>query len=187
MITSEFLHVLVTSYFILTLGATSLAKLKNWRVTSVGVLREGLFSARYTSLVVIAVTGAEFVLATLLMLDIRPVATALSTAGIFICFGLYRMAVAARTNSLMCSCAGAIRNDPASPPAVVGAVLSCLVQASLAGTLTFFAKSDIGNLGRSILVASWLAPVIAFTISSSRRSNGSTLNEWYSAELRSLH
>jgi hypothetical protein len=50
-------------YIILTLTATSLAKLVNWRTSATAVLREGLLPARLASFIVILVSAVEMSLA----------------------------------------------------------------------------------------------------------------------------
>src|ERR1022692_1544236 len=136
------LRTLIASYLIATLGATALAKFKNRRVSSVGILREKVIPARVAPAIIITVALAEFLLATLLMLGAEPVATGFAAAALFVLFAGYRLMVAVRTRSLMCSCAGTIRTDPASLPAVVGAILACLIMAALACMLVFLGQPD---------------------------------------------
>lgn len=131
----QFARAVMAAYLIVTLVATALAKLKNWRATSVGVARESVFPARTVPIVIFAVSAAELLIATFLMLGSRPIAWGFAGMGLFLAFLGYQVLVAARTNSLMCACAGVVRTDPASRPAVTGTVVSCLIQAGLSCVL----------------------------------------------------
>jgi hypothetical protein len=178
----ELLRALTTSYVIVTLGSTSLAKLKNWRIVSVGMLRERTIPVGVVPAVIITAATVELLLATLLMLGIEPVATSTAAAGLFLSFGGYRLAVSVKTNSLMCVCAGAIRTDPASPPAVAGAILACLIQASLACTLVFLGGRHGGGLFDLLAISAWMIPFIAFVAGALRRSGRSDIDKRFPTE-----
>ena len=87
----EILRTLIASYLIATLGATALAKLRNRRVSSVGMQRERVIPARAAPAVIVTVAFAELSLATLLMLGAAPVATGIATAALFVLFAGYRL------------------------------------------------------------------------------------------------
>ena len=127
----EIVHALVASYLIATLAATVLAKLKNWRHASMSVTRESIIPHRAATTTVITVAIMELLLAAVFALGIEPAVAGFAGMGLFLAFCGYQLLVAAKTNSLMCSCAGTARTDPASPPAVAGTTISCLVQSAL--------------------------------------------------------
>jgi hypothetical protein len=185
-ITVELFRTLIISYLIVTLGSTSLAKFKSWRTTSAGILRESVVPVKVATAVVIIVAVIELSLATLLMLGVEPAATSIATAGLFLSFGAYRMAVAARTSFLMCTCAGTLRAERASPPAVAGAILACLIQASLAGILILVGHRPGLGLYDFPPVAAWMAPFIAFVVGTRRRDGGSHLDDRLPAVFTSL-
>ena len=175
---------LVAAYLIATLSATALAKLKNWRVSSVGVLRERVIPSRAATTVTIAVATVEFLLATLFMLGIESTVTGFAATGLFLVFCGYQLLVAARTNSLMCSCAGTTRSDPASPPAVAGTVLACLVQAAFACTLAVVGGHPDGIL-HFITITAWAAPIVVFLAGLLRRSEPSEIDMRFPVEFAS--
>jgi hypothetical protein len=186
MITLALFRTLIVAYLIVTLGSTSLAKLKNWRTTSAGILRERIIPGKVVPAVIITLAVAELSLATLLMLGIQPVATGIATAGLFLFFGAYRVAVAARTSFLMCSCAGTVRTDPASPAAVAGAFAACLIQASLAFILTRLGDRAGATLYDLLLVMAWMAPFVAFFVGIQRRAGESNIEDRLPAVFSSI-
>lgn len=131
----EIVRALIASYLIATLAATALAKLKNWRHASMSVTRENVIPQRAATVAVIAVATMELLLAAVFALGIAPAVAGFAGMGLFLAFCGYQLLVAAKTNSLMCSCAGTARTDLASPPAVAGTAISCLVQSALCGVL----------------------------------------------------
>lgn len=157
----EFFRALAAAYLIGTLSATALAKLRNWRATSVGLLREGVIPGRVAVAVTIAVAAAECLLATGFMLGTDPEVTGFAATGLFVAFCGYQLLVAVKTNALMCTCAGSARSDPASLPAVGGTVLACLVQAALASVLALAGGRPGGDLAL-LAIAAWAAPVVVF-------------------------
>ncbi len=163
----EILRTLIASYLIATLGATALAKLKNRQVTSVGILRESVIPARVAPAVTVTLAIAEFSLATLLMLGTEPVATGFAAAALFVLFAGYRLTTAVRTKSLMCSCAGTIRTDPASPPAVAGASLACLILAALACMLALLGR-PAGYPVNLLAVVAWTTPLASLIMGTRR-------------------
>lgn len=149
----DFVRALIAAYLIATLAATGLAKLKNWRSSSVNVMREGVIAPSAAGTVVIVLAAVELLLATLLMLGVQSAVTGFAGTGLFLAFCGYQLLVAARTNSLRCSCAGTSRTDPASLPAVTGATFACLAQAALACTLAVAGGRPDGNLGLLAIAA----------------------------------
>lgn len=166
----EILRTLIASYLIATLGATALAKFKRRQVTSAGILRESVIPARFIPAVTVTLAITEFSLATLLMLGVEPVPTGFAAATLFVLFAGYRLIVAAKTNSLTCSCAGTIRTHPASLPSVTGASLSCLILAALACMLVFLGP-PAGYPVKFLAIAAWVAP-LASTLIGARRGMG---------------
>jgi|SRR5450759_791032 hypothetical protein len=181
----EILRTLIASYLITTLGATALAKLKNRPVASAGMLREGVVPAKVTPAVIVTVAIAEFLLATLLMLGVEPVAASLAAAALFVLFAGYRLMVAVRTKTLMCSCAGTIQTDPASPPAVVGATLACLTLAALACILVFLGR-PAGYPLNLLAVAAWTAPLASLALGARRGIRRSDIGNLFPAEYFNL-
>jgi hypothetical protein len=163
----EFVRTAIAAYVIMTLTATALAKFKNWQTASVSVTREGIIPSRAALAVIIAVSSAEFLLATFFAFGFQPQITGFAAAGLFVLFLGYQLLVAKRTNSLMCSCAGAARTDPVSLPAVAGTTLSCLVQAALSSSLAIV-RPATGVLQLVVIVA-WIIPIVLFVIGLSRR------------------
>lgn len=128
----DILRILVVSYLVATLAATGLAKLVNRETASAGMTREGVLRASIALPAILTVAITELSLAMLLALGTYPVITAFGAAGLFILFAGYRIIVAVKVNAIVCSCAGAIRTDPATPAAVAGSVLACMCLAGLA-------------------------------------------------------
>jgi hypothetical protein len=143
-------------YIIITLVATSLAKLRTWRSTSVALVREAVIPVAFTPTVVIGIAITELALATAIMVGLRPAGYA--AASLFIIFGGYRLAVLARTKSLICGCAGVTQIKPAIPAAIAAACVTFLVQACL-GCLWALAPGSVGDF-KLAAVAAWGAPFI---------------------------
>lgn len=181
----EILRTLIASYLIATLGATALAKLKNRRVASAGMLRERVVPAGAVPVILVMVAIAEFSLATLLTFGIQPVMTGFATAGLLMVFAGYRLAVAVRTKKLTCSCAGAIKTDPASPPAVAGAILACLMLAALACLLVFLGRPG-GYPVNLLAVAAWTVPLASLVRGAWQAPTGSGTDDRYPAEYFTL-
>jgi len=171
----EFVRTLIAAYLIATLAATGLAKLRNWRASSVSVMRENVIPPHAAGVVVLVVAAVELLLATLLMLGIESTAVGFAVMGLFLAFCGYQLLVAVKTNSLMCSCAGTSRTDPASWPAVAGVTLACLAQAALACTLAVGGRPS-GNLDL-VTLAAWTAPIVVFLAGLLRRSGRSGIDE----------
>jgi hypothetical protein len=170
----EFVRTLAAAYLIVTLATAALAKLKSWRASAVSVLRESVIPPRAATAVVLAVAAVELSLATLFMLGAEPTGAGFAAMGLFLSFCGYQLLVAARTNSLMCSCAGVLRTDPASAPAVSGTVLACLIQAGLSYFLAI-TRADASGVFRLITFAAWVLPLIvilAGLLRRTRRSDG---------------
>jgi hypothetical protein len=163
----QLVRAIVTAYLIITLSATALAKLKNWRIASAGVTRENVIPARAASAVILAVSAAELLLATFFMLDFQPKLCGLTAMGLFLAFLGYQLLVAARTNSLMCACAGVTRTDPASLPGVTGTAVSCLIQAVLSFVLALTGAAT--GVFRLLAIIAWIIPIILFAAGFFRR------------------
>jgi hypothetical protein len=171
----EIVRALMAAYIVATLSATALAKLKNWRLSSAGVTREGIFPSRAAVSVVIATSLAELAVACFVTTGDDPIFVGIAGACLFLAFCGYQLMVAARTNSLMCSCAGTARSDAASSPAVTGAVLACLTQAAVCGGLGFI-PSRQGMIFYLFTAAAWLIPVTMLAFGILRRSGQSEMN-----------
>jgi hypothetical protein len=182
----ELFRTLAAAYLIATLSATSLAKLRNWRVASVGILRERVIPYRAATAVIILVAFAEFLLATILMLRVEPEMTGFATAGLFLAFGGYRLVVAAKTKSLNCICAGTTRSDPASVAAVTGTVVACLLQAALACTLAMLSGHPSGNLLEILPIIAWAAPFCIFLAKPLLQSGEPKTDDRFPVEFASL-
>jgi hypothetical protein len=109
----EFFRALAAAYLIGTLSATALAKLKNWRATSVGLLREGVIPGRVAVAVTIAVAAAECLLATGFMLGTDPEVTGFAAPGLFVAFcgDLALLAIAAWAAPVVVFLAGLLRHS----------------------------------------------------------------------------
>ncbi|MGH3190646.1 MAG: MauE/DoxX family redox-associated membrane protein [Streptosporangiaceae bacterium] len=164
----EIFPALITAYLIVTLSATSLAKFRNRRIAVVGILRERVVPYHAATAVIIMVAFTELLLATALMLQVKPEVTGFAAASLFFTFCAYRLVVALRTKSLICVCAGTSRTDPASLAAVVGTVVACLLQAALACTLAVLDEHPAGIPFRALFIVAWLAPFGACLIGSLR-------------------
>jgi hypothetical protein len=166
MIGAQVVWQFATIYLIVTLAATSLAKLYKWRTASLALLRETIVPVRLAPIVIAGVALVELSLSTLIMLGAERVPVGLATASIFLLFGVYRIVVLARTKSLICTCAGVAEFNPATPPAVIATILTCLLQAGVAWTWMLlgsrYGTGDV-ELGE---VAAWLAPFMALFIGS---------------------
>ena len=128
------------------------------------------------SLTIIVVAAVELLLATLFMLGVDSTVAGFAGMGLFLAFCGYQLLVAVKTNSVMCSCAGTSRTDPALLPAIAGVTLACLAQAALAGTLAVVDRRPGGNLG-PLTVAAWAAPIIVFLAGLMRQSERSDPDE----------
>lgn len=152
------LHTLAACYLILTLSATSLAKLRRWRTTSIALIRESVVPAVLAPGVIIGVALLELTLSTLLLLEVEPVVTGWAASSLLAVFGLYRLAVAAKTKFLMCACAGKHEISPVSPQAIAAIVITTALQACLAyGWMRTASRGSTGAFEAAELVA-WLAP-----------------------------
>jgi hypothetical protein len=167
----QILHQGCACYLIFTLTATSLAKLRRWRSSSLSMMREQVIPIRAAVGVTIAAALLELALSTLLMLEETPLLTGLATSILFLAFGFYRLAVAARTKSLMCACAGSPQYGPATPRAVTATVVSFLFMIGVACCWTFTETHGTTAL-RSVGVVAWFAPFVVLFIGLFGRSRG---------------
>lgn len=156
-------------YLVATLATTGLAKLRSWRVASTGVTFEGIFSRRAALPVIIAVSAAELSLAALIVAGHYPVAVGSVTAGVFLLFGGYKVAVAVRTGNVACSCAGTSKANAATLSGITAEVSSSLIQASLACAWAFPSEAGTGGFSIPLLVA-FAIPFAAFWIGLGRRN-----------------
>lgn len=161
MIATQVLHELCACYLIFTLAATSLAKLRRWRSSSLSVMREQIIPVPAAIAVTIAVALLELVLSTLMMLEAYPLLTGLVTCSLFLVFGCYRLAVAARTRSLMCACAGSPQYSPATLQAVMATIAGSLFMIGVACYWTLAGNHGEMNAFSSAGVVAWVAPFAA--------------------------
>lgn len=159
----EILRILAISYLVATLSATGLAKLVNRRTASAGMTREGVLPASIALPAILAVSVTEFSLAVILVLGIYPEITAFGTAGLFILFAGYRIIVAIKVNALVCSCAGTVRTDPATPAAVAGSVLACMCLAAFACVVPLLGQPS-GYPLSLISVVSLILPIASMVV-----------------------
>jgi len=157
----EIAYELIGLYLVVTLVATSLAKLKNWRMSALGVLWEKVISARLAAATIIVVSVVELSLAAGLTLGRTPFLAGYATAALFLSFGCYRLAVAAKTSFITCTCAGNIRMNQATFPAMIGMVFASVVQAGLAWAWAFLGSAEHESSLHVIAVAAWVAPLVA--------------------------
>jgi hypothetical protein len=164
----EFFVQLGASYLIVTLAATSLAKLRNLRVVSHTLRTEQIIPFRLIPAVSIGVPLAELVLATLLAAGIYARPVGFATASIFLLFSAYRgLQITAYPESTGCACAGIVQEAPFTIPAAIGGVLSCLVQAWIAVSLALSSgKPPEEDLLR---LAAWLLPFAVMGVGLIRR------------------
>jgi len=164
------LRVLIVSYLVVTLGATGLAKLANYRTASAGMAREHIFPVRIATPAILAVAATELSLAVLLALGVHPEITLFGVAALFILFAGYRIIVAAKVNAIVCSCAGTVRTDAATPAAVAGGVLACVCLAILACASALLNRR-IGYPLNLITLASLILPFVSLA-AGLRKTNG---------------
>ena len=147
-------------YVVLTLAATSLAKLRSWRASSLVVIRAQVVPATVAPFTVIGVSLVKLALATCLMLGVEPVLAGRTAAALFLIFGGYRVAVAARTSYLICACAGAARYEPLALRTLAATILTSLVQAGLSlASIGAITQRGTDRLDVAALTA-WLVPFI---------------------------
>lgn len=147
-------------YLVVTLVATSLAKLRSGRQASRGLRRERVVPARTAPLVIGGVAAAELALATLMALGAEPVITGSAVVVLFLLFAGYRVLAASRKTQLdsyTCPCAGVPLANEASPRAVVAAVAACVIQAGLACGWALAGQARGGLVDVPLAVA-WAVP-----------------------------
>jgi hypothetical protein len=176
-VATQVLHELCACYLILTLTATSLAKLRRWRSSSLSVMREQVIPLRAAVVVTIAVALLELTLSTLLVLEIHPLLTGCITVSLFFAFGCYRLAVAARTRSLMCACAGSPQYSPATFHAVMATVVSFLFMISVACCWTFVGSNGKLNTFSIAGIVAWVVPFAILFVSLFGRQRRSASDE----------
>jgi hypothetical protein len=147
-------------YLVVTLVATSLAKLRNGRQASRAVRRERVVPAGMAPLVIGGVAAAELGLATLMALGTEPAVTGSAVMVLFLLFAGYRVLAAsrkARTDSYTCPCVGVPLTSEAAPRAVAAAVAACVIQAGLACGWGLAGRGGAGPVGVPLVVA-WAVP-----------------------------
>jgi hypothetical protein len=179
------LHELLAAYLAATLCATALAKLRNWRTSTAGMMREDVIPGPGIPVALLAVSLAELALATLLAFGVASWGAGLAAAALFALFAVYRLVVAAKTKSVTCSCAGEIRTDPGSPPVVLGSTLACLLMAACAGVLAFDSRSP-GYPLALLAIATWAVPAIALAVGMRRRPDRPATDSVYTGEFFQL-
>jgi len=148
-------------YLVFTLAATGLAKLSSWRIVATGVRLENVIPRRMALPIIIAVAITELTLSTFLATDFHPMISGAATAGLLFCFGGYKVAVAARTGNLACSCAGPGIAYKATRPGVLATVAAAITQAALAVSWAIIPSSPNRIFGVFALLA-FSIPVAAF-------------------------
>lgn len=127
--TAAILRDISACYLIVTLVATSLATLRTWRQTSIGLVAEAVISEALAAPTVLAISIAELVLAATLVVGLRDAGYA--AASLFGIFGVYRIAVLATTKTIRCGCAGVPRISAATPAAIAATGTTTIVQVAL--------------------------------------------------------
>jgi len=171
-------------YLVFTLAATGIAKLHSSRTAATGVRLENVVPRHLALPVVVAVATAELALATLVAADSAPMVVGVATAGLLLCFGGYKLAVAAKTGNLACSCTGAGIAYKATRPGVLAAVAAATVQAALAVSWAVIPPHPEGIFGLLRLLA-LATPVVALLAGSRRRRPGDPLSSVHA--LSSVH
>lgn len=161
MIASIIAHELIGLYLVATLAATSLAKLKNWRMSALGVRWGKIVPARLAATTIIVVSVAELLLAAALTLGRAALLVGYVTAVLFFSFGCYQLVVAVKTRLLTCTCAGNIRMSQATLSAMIGAVSASVVQAGLAWAWVFLGSAEHGATPHIVAVSAWIPPLVA--------------------------
>jgi hypothetical protein len=169
---TQVLRELCACYLIFTLAATSLAKLRRWRSSSLSVMREQVIPLPAAIAVTIAAALLELALSTLIMLDAYPVPTGLATCSLFLVFGCYRLAVAARTRSLMCACAGSPQYSPATFRAVMATIVSFLFMIGVACYWTFVGNRETMSALSDVRVVAWIIPFATLCVGLFGQSRG---------------
>lgn len=154
----EILSAAAEFYLVFTLVATSLAKLRRWRGSSLALVRERVIPAGLAPVVIIGAAVGELALATLMTLGFEAFKVGCVTAATFALFGAYRLTVAAKTKSLECPCAGTTEYSPATPQAIAALIVTCLFQIGMAALWALNASQ--GRAGEAILAGAtaWILP-----------------------------
>lgn len=151
-------------YLALTFTSAALAKLRTWRGSTLTVIREQVFPAKLGVAVVVVLALVELTLSTSVMLGWARVATGYAVAGLCAAFGLYRLAVAARTRSLTCACAGPRRYGPATPQAIAAVIATSAVQV-VVGCAWALAGDRPESYGVKLAcVIAWAVPFAALSL-----------------------
>lgn len=174
-------HAALASYLAATLCATALAKLRNWHVSATGLIREGVVPNAGIRTILLTVCVSEFSLATLLAFGIEVAVAGFASAALFVIFAGYRLVVAKRTKSVMCSCAGEHRSDPATPPIVIGSVVACLIQAAFGCALALNSES-LGYPLALLPIAAWAIPIVILAACMRRRSETADHNARFTSD-----
>lgn len=157
-------------YLIVTLTATSLAKLRRWRATAIALIREAVIPVAVAPAVVITVALLELALSGLMVLGVEPFLTGLSAAIMFISFSGYRLVSMTRTKSLTCACAGTVVVQAATPQAVTAALITSVLQTAMACSWMFTRNSHSLGMFELARIVALAAPFAVLCIGSYRRS-----------------
>jgi hypothetical protein len=145
-------------YLVFTLVATSLAKLRRWRGSSLAIIRERVIPVGLAPVVIIGVAVAELAISTLIVLGSGAFTVGCVTVAMFGVFGAYRLMAAVKTKSVECTCAGTTEYSPATPQSVAAMVATCLFQIGLAVFWTLSASHGITREATLAGVAAWILP-----------------------------
>ncbi len=168
---AAFLQELAASYLIITLTATSLAKLRRWRSASIAVAREAVIPVSIAPFAVVGVALAELTLSTLMMLAVRPLLVGCAATILFVLFGGYRLIVTRRTGLVTCSCAGASQSSALTGGAIAAVLLTSASQAAIACWWMFGAKQHGLNSLQLVGIVAWLAPFAGLYVGIRRRAD----------------
>lgn len=154
-------------YLVFTLATTGLAKAKSWRSTSIGVSSERVVPRGLAVPLTISLVIVEVLLATLIASRVAPEAVGLAVAGLFVAFGIYKVAVGLRHGMSGCSCAGVKMSYIATPSGVAATVLASVLQATL-GCFYAFVPPSAGGLLGTLPALGLILPLVAFVKGLSR-------------------
>jgi methylamine utilization protein MauE len=129
MILPTVLREVAGNYLIITLSATGLAKAQEWRNTSHRIAVEGVLPRSTAFAATVTISAAEVALAALLAARQFPRTIGFMTAGLFIAFAAYKLAVVAKTGKDSCNCTGTNLTYKATRPGIVASISASLVQA----------------------------------------------------------
>jgi hypothetical protein len=151
----------VGCYLVITLTATSFGKLQSWRNAATGVRLGKVIPRSLAVPTIVAVSAAELTIAVLLVTGVYPAAVGLVTAGVFLSFGAYKVAVSAKTGNLACNCSGATAIYKATRPGVPATIGASASQAAFA-VLWVIIPPSAHSVFDPFLIVAFVIPVLAF-------------------------